>query len=394
MKVLVADQPSDAGVAALREHVDVDVRSGLDKDQLVAVIGDYDGIVVRSATVVDADVIAAGARLRVIARAGIGLDNVDVKAATARGVLVCNAPQSNVVSAAEHTVALILSLARASRRPTAACARASGAQRLRGRGAARQGARCARARARRHARRAALRAFWHAPGRLRPVRHRRAGVPDRRRAGRHRGRGVRRRRRAHRPPAQDAGDGRGRRGGRAAGDEARRTARQHRARRHRRRGGALHRTGRGADRRRRARRVLHRADDRLEAVHPRQHRGHAAPRRGDVRGTGQSRDHGRRVGRARAAGDFVPSAVNVQIAAAIPEPVKPYLPLAETLGRLCTPLHRRSRRAGHHRGVRRQDRRRGQPGGDAVGAARAFCATSSTSRSRSSTRRCSPKSGG
>ena len=112
MKVLVADQLSDAGVAALSAHYDVDVLTGLPKDELLGVIADYDAVVVRSATTIDADVIAAGTRLKVIARAGIGLDNVDVKAATARGVIVCNAPQSNVISAAEHTVALLLALAR------------------------------------------------------------------------------------------------------------------------------------------------------------------------------------------------------------------------------------------------------------------------------------------
>lgn len=112
MKVLVADALSEAGVAALAEHLEVDVRTGLDKSELLAAIGDYDGVVVRSATTIDADVIAAGDRLKVIARAGIGLDNVDVAAATARGVIVCNAPQSNVISAAEHTVALLLALVR------------------------------------------------------------------------------------------------------------------------------------------------------------------------------------------------------------------------------------------------------------------------------------------
>jgi D-3-phosphoglycerate dehydrogenase / 2-oxoglutarate reductase len=112
MKVLVADQLSDAGVQALSEHYTVDVRTGLSKDELLGIIDDYNAVVVRSATTIDADVIAAGSNLKVIARAGIGLDNVDVKAATARGVIVCNAPQSNVISAAEHTVALLLSLAR------------------------------------------------------------------------------------------------------------------------------------------------------------------------------------------------------------------------------------------------------------------------------------------
>ncbi|HWB72623.1 MAG TPA: phosphoglycerate dehydrogenase [Egibacteraceae bacterium] len=112
MRVLVADPLSDAGLAALAEHLDVEVRIGLDKAELADVIGRYDAVVVRSGTVIDADAIAAGSNLKVIARAGIGLDNVDVRAATARGVLVCNAPQSNVISAAEHTVALLLALAR------------------------------------------------------------------------------------------------------------------------------------------------------------------------------------------------------------------------------------------------------------------------------------------
>lgn len=112
MRVLVSDPLAEAGVAKLAAEFDVDVRIGLDKPDLLAVIGRYDAIVVRSATQVDADVVAAGHNLKVIARAGIGLDNVDVAAATTRGVLVCNAPQSNVISAAEHTVALMLALAR------------------------------------------------------------------------------------------------------------------------------------------------------------------------------------------------------------------------------------------------------------------------------------------
>jgi D-3-phosphoglycerate dehydrogenase / 2-oxoglutarate reductase len=113
MRVLVADKLSEAGVEALAEHFDVDVRTGLAKSELLDIVGAYDGVVIRSATTIDADVIAAADNLKVIARAGIGLDNVDVEAATGRGVIVCNAPQSNVISAAEHTVALLLSLARA-----------------------------------------------------------------------------------------------------------------------------------------------------------------------------------------------------------------------------------------------------------------------------------------
>lgn len=110
--MLVADKLAEAGIEALRSHAHVDVRTGMDKSELLETIPSYDAVVIRSATTIDADVIDAGRKLSVIARAGIGLDNVDVDAATAHGVLVCNAPQSNVISAAEHAVALLLSLAR------------------------------------------------------------------------------------------------------------------------------------------------------------------------------------------------------------------------------------------------------------------------------------------
>ncbi len=112
MRILVADPIADSGVSALAAHHDVDVKTGLSKEELVAIAGAYDAIVVRSQTTIDADVIAAAGQLKVIARAGVGLDNVDVDAATKSGVIVCNAPQSNIISAAEHTVALLLALAR------------------------------------------------------------------------------------------------------------------------------------------------------------------------------------------------------------------------------------------------------------------------------------------
>jgi D-3-phosphoglycerate dehydrogenase / 2-oxoglutarate reductase len=112
VRVLVADALSDLGVAALRERYEVDVKTGLSKSELMEVIPAYDAIVIRSATTVDADVISAGERLKVIGRAGIGLDNVDLDAATRAGIIVCNAPQSNIVSAAEHTVGMILAVAR------------------------------------------------------------------------------------------------------------------------------------------------------------------------------------------------------------------------------------------------------------------------------------------
>lgn len=112
MRVLVTEQLSEAGLEMLRRDFRVDVRPELAADGLVEAIGPYDALVVRSQTQVTADVLAAGENLKVIARAGIGLDNVDIDAATRRGVVVVNAPQSNIVSAAEHTIALLLAQAR------------------------------------------------------------------------------------------------------------------------------------------------------------------------------------------------------------------------------------------------------------------------------------------
>src|ERR687898_633939 len=105
MKVLVTEPLSDAGLELLRRDFQVDVRLELADGDLKQEIAPYDALVVRSQTDVTSDVIAAGENLKVIARAGIGLDNVDVEAATRRGVMVVNAPQSNIVSAAEHTIA-------------------------------------------------------------------------------------------------------------------------------------------------------------------------------------------------------------------------------------------------------------------------------------------------
>ncbi|HEX9717146.1 MAG TPA: hydroxyacid dehydrogenase, partial [Actinomycetota bacterium] len=112
MRVLVTEPMSERGLDLLRKDFQVDVRPELSRGDLALDIGPYDALVVRSQTKVTADVIAAGENLKVIARAGIGLDNVDVEAATRRGVMVVNAPSSNIVSAAEHTVALMLAQAR------------------------------------------------------------------------------------------------------------------------------------------------------------------------------------------------------------------------------------------------------------------------------------------
>src|SRR5262249_28663972 len=103
---------SERGLALLRRDFDVDVRDDLAAAGLAGAIEPYDALIVRSQTQVTADVLQAAASLKVIARAGIGLDNVDVEAATRRGVMVVNAPQSNILSAAEHTMALLLSQAR------------------------------------------------------------------------------------------------------------------------------------------------------------------------------------------------------------------------------------------------------------------------------------------
>jgi D-3-phosphoglycerate dehydrogenase / 2-oxoglutarate reductase len=111
-RVLVKEKIADSGVALLRERFDVDLGLEWDDAELADRIGDYDAILIRSATKLTADLIARGDNLKVIGRAGVGVDNVDVEAATKRGIIVANAPQSNVITAAEHTLALLLALAR------------------------------------------------------------------------------------------------------------------------------------------------------------------------------------------------------------------------------------------------------------------------------------------
>ena len=112
-KVLVAERLADAGLAVLRDKgCEVDVRLDMTPEELVAAMPAYDALVVRSGTQVTREVIEAAPDLRVVGRAGMGVDNVDVAAATEHGVIVCNAPTSNIVSAAEHTMALMLACAR------------------------------------------------------------------------------------------------------------------------------------------------------------------------------------------------------------------------------------------------------------------------------------------
>ena len=112
-RVLISDKLSPAAVAIFKERgVEVDVKPGLDKDELAKIIGDYDGLAIRSATKVTAKLLEHAKKLKVIGRAGIGVDNVDIPAATARGVIVMNTPFGNSITTAEHAIALMFALAR------------------------------------------------------------------------------------------------------------------------------------------------------------------------------------------------------------------------------------------------------------------------------------------
>jgi D-3-phosphoglycerate dehydrogenase / 2-oxoglutarate reductase len=111
-RVLVAEKIGRSGVELLEQHFDVDLGVDWTADQLAERIGDYDAILIRSATKLGAELLGQATRLRAVGRAGVGVDNVDVPVATKRGIMVVNAPQSNVITAAEHTMALLLALAR------------------------------------------------------------------------------------------------------------------------------------------------------------------------------------------------------------------------------------------------------------------------------------------
>ncbi len=112
-KVLISDKLSPAAVDIFKHKgVDVDVKTGLSPDELKAIIGDYDGLAIRSATKVTADILSAATHLKVVGRAGIGVDNVDIPAATARGVVVMNTPFGNSITTAEHALSMMMALAR------------------------------------------------------------------------------------------------------------------------------------------------------------------------------------------------------------------------------------------------------------------------------------------
>ena len=114
MKVLVSDNLGQAGIRMLQEEegIDVDVKTGLSPQELKRIIGEYDGLIIRSATQVSEDLLDTATRLKVVGRAGIGLDNVDIPAATKRGIVVMNTPGGNVITTAEHSIGMLLALSR------------------------------------------------------------------------------------------------------------------------------------------------------------------------------------------------------------------------------------------------------------------------------------------
>jgi len=112
MQILVTDSIAEEGLEILHKHAQVDVKLKLTSEELKTAIGNYDALIVRSGTKVPAEIIEAGKKLKVIGRAGVGIDNIDVDAATKEGIVVINTPTSNTISAAEHTIALMLALAR------------------------------------------------------------------------------------------------------------------------------------------------------------------------------------------------------------------------------------------------------------------------------------------
>ncbi|KAF2279708.1 phosphoglycerate dehydrogenase [Westerdykella ornata] len=111
-KVLIPEKVSPDGLALLKEDFDVDEKKGLSPEELKTIIGEYEALIIRSETKVTADLIKAAKKLKVVARAGVGVDNVDVEAATQHGVIVVNSPSGNINAAAEHTIALMMAVAR------------------------------------------------------------------------------------------------------------------------------------------------------------------------------------------------------------------------------------------------------------------------------------------
>ncbi|MGV3487185.1 MAG: hydroxyacid dehydrogenase, partial [Tuberibacillus sp.] len=112
--LLISDPLSEAGLSILRSDPDIriDVKTELSREELKEIIGRYDGLIIRSGTYVDQELLARAERLKIIGRAGVGVDNIDLDAATKAGILVVNAPDGNTISAAEHTMAMMMACAR------------------------------------------------------------------------------------------------------------------------------------------------------------------------------------------------------------------------------------------------------------------------------------------
>ena len=114
-KILIADEIAQEGIDLLRQELpdaQIDIHLGLKPEQLQAIIGEYAALIVRSATQVTAELLAEANQLKIVGRAGVGVDNIDTEAATNRGIMVVNSPTGNIVAAAEHTIAMLMSLAR------------------------------------------------------------------------------------------------------------------------------------------------------------------------------------------------------------------------------------------------------------------------------------------
>src|ERR687889_2666574 len=112
MKVLITEALAERGIKLLEKEFDVDVVLGLSPEELLEKIGSYDGLIIRSATKVTAEVIERALNLKAIGRAGIGVDNIDIEAATKRGILVANAPESNTIAAGEDTPGVVVAAGR------------------------------------------------------------------------------------------------------------------------------------------------------------------------------------------------------------------------------------------------------------------------------------------
>ena len=112
MKVLIADSINEKGIKKLEEEMDVVVNTSISPEELLETINEYDGIIVRSRTKITSEVIEKADNLKIIARAGVGVDNIDLNAATEKGIMVVNSPESTSITVAEHTMGLLLAMAR------------------------------------------------------------------------------------------------------------------------------------------------------------------------------------------------------------------------------------------------------------------------------------------